>query len=128
MFCGPFFHFYAHDTKGPIGDLLRTTLAPVQALLPGVEDRAFAIASVSLFMQVVGVLQLPAFLGGSFSPFVAIHNMVSSPLSSKGTGIGRVAKEIEMVSAEEDDEPDVVGNQQQYSKGKKKPKKKKKKA
>jgi len=119
MFCAPFFHFYAHDTKGPIGELLRSALAPVQALLPGVDDRTFAIASVSLFMQVVGVLQLPAFLGGSFSPFVAIHNLINSPVSKHQ--VSGMAKEIEMVSPTEEEQS--VDYQQ--TKGKKKPKRKK---
>lgn len=83
MFCAPFFHFYAHDQTGPIGEQLRFIMAPLQALIPGLEDdRTFAMAFVSLFMQVTGILQLPAFLGPSFSPFIAIKDMIiNGPLN-----------------------------------------------
>ena len=33
------------------------------------DDKTFATAFVSLFMQVMGILQIPAFLGPHFSPF-----------------------------------------------------------
>ena len=36
-----------------------------------VDDDTFATAFVSLFMQVMGILQLPEFLGPSFTPFGA---------------------------------------------------------
>jgi hypothetical protein len=38
----------------------------------GVDDEMFAIVTVSLFMQVIGILQMPHFLGPSFNPFAAL--------------------------------------------------------
>jgi hypothetical protein len=37
--------------------------------LLGIDDKAFAACVVTYFMQVMGILQLPAFLGPQFSPF-----------------------------------------------------------
>jgi hypothetical protein len=39
----------------------------------GVDDKTFATAFVSLFMQIMGILQLPIFLGSSFTPFSFAH-------------------------------------------------------
>lgn len=35
----------------------------------GLDEATFAAAFVSLFMQIMGLLQMPDFLGPSFSPF-----------------------------------------------------------
>ena len=68
VFCAGFYHFYVHDETGPIGTLLRSFNLPQKAL--GIEDnKVFAMAFISLFMQVIGLLQLPEFLGPTFTPF-----------------------------------------------------------
>lgn len=67
VFCASFYHFYVNDTEGPIGKFMRTTLLVKD--LSGLDDRTFAVVFVSLFMQVIGLLQLPAFLGPTFTPF-----------------------------------------------------------
>lgn len=67
LFCASFFHFFVNDTKGPIGIALRKTM--VLAKWSGLDDRTFATVFVSSFMQIMGILQIPAFLGPSFSPF-----------------------------------------------------------
>ena len=91
------------------------------------DDRAFAMACVSLFMQVVGILQLPEFLGGSFSPFVAAHNLINAPLNAvlagggKSVDKGYKTKELELV---EDTTTDNGGQASKPSGKKKKPKKK----
>jgi hypothetical protein len=75
LFCCSFYHFFVHDTKGgPIGFVLRRALLPVASWL-GLDDYSFAAVIVSLFMQIMGQLQIPAFLGPSFSPF-HIHNIL----------------------------------------------------
>lgn len=69
LFCASFYHFYVHDTTGPIGMLLRKTLLYADWLGFGDDPKTFATAFIGLFMQVVGILQIPAFLGPSFTPF-----------------------------------------------------------
>jgi hypothetical protein len=44
----------------------------------GLNDRTFAIVVVSMFMQIVGILQLPNFLGGSWNPFAAPFALIDS--------------------------------------------------
>lgn len=126
MFCAPFFHFYAHDKTGPIGESLRNILAPIQEMTPGVDDeRTFAIAFVSLFMQIVGILQLPQFLGSSFSPFVSIRNAIDAPLNAVLTGGGKSPDlKYNTKSVESDDDIDMADEPVKPA-GKKKPKKKK---
>jgi len=114
IFCAPLFLFYAHDTKGPIGDTMRTALGPIHGLFPDLEDRAFAVAMVGLFMQLVSILQLPLFLGPSFSPFAAIGDLVI-PAQAKEINI-----EVAMKSWEPEDEDDF-----EPPSSKKKPRRKK---
>ena len=88
LFCAPFFHLYAHDKVGFAGVWLRTAMSPFHGLLPDLDDKTFAILIVSSFMQVVTILQMPAFLGTSFNPFTMISELVSTPfagISSKTT-------------------------------------------
>jgi hypothetical protein len=91
---------------------LRSMISPVQDLIPGVDDnRTFAVAFVSLFMQVVGLLQLPVFLGPSFSPFVAFHNLINSPLNAALSNSGPATKyktrELPAKAEEEESEGDI---------------------
>lgn len=69
IFCATFFHFYAHDTTGPIGNWLRNTLIAGDWLGMGNDPKKIATVFIGLFMQVMGILQIPAFLGPSFTPF-----------------------------------------------------------
>jgi hypothetical protein len=67
LFCASFYHFFVHDKTGIVGTTLRQFInLPVML---GLDDRTFAMVFVSLFMQIMGILQIPAFLGPSFSPF-----------------------------------------------------------
>mmetsp|Transcript_40335 Transcript_40335/g.121520 ORF Transcript_40335/g.121520 Transcript_40335/m.121520 type:complete len:309 (-) Transcript_40335:328-1254(-) len=68
LFCASFYHFFIHDQEGFVGKFMRRTLGHYPAML-GLDDKTFAIAFVNLFMQVVGILQLPDLLGPGFSPF-----------------------------------------------------------
>jgi predicted alpha/beta superfamily hydrolase len=52
--------------------------------LADLEDRTFAIVFVSLCVQIVGILQLPEFLGSSFSPFRAVPNLFVKVFSVLG--------------------------------------------
>lgn len=47
------------------------------AKMLGLDDRTFATAFVSLFMQIMGILQIPAFLGPSFTPFTSSHKILN---------------------------------------------------
>jgi hypothetical protein len=78
LFCGAFYHFYVHDKAGPIGSLLRMSF-PVSAFVT-LDDDTFAQCVISVFMQVMGILQLPFVLGPSFSPFDPHLFIRSSPV------------------------------------------------
>ena len=67
IFCASFYHFFVNDQTGPIGIWLRSAFP--EAVRMGLDEATFAAAFVSLFMQVTGLLQMPDFLGPSFSPF-----------------------------------------------------------
>jgi hypothetical protein len=72
IFCATFYHFYAHDKAGPIGNLLRNNVIVGASDWLGIgadDPKAFATVFIGLFMQVMGILQIPAFLGPSFTPF-----------------------------------------------------------
>lgn len=56
-----------NDAEGFIGEALRS-IFPAETLL-GIDDAAFAAMVVTYFMQIMGILQLPEFLGPSFTPF-----------------------------------------------------------
>ncbi|CAB9500652.1 expressed unknown protein [Seminavis robusta] len=131
MFCGPFFLFYALDDKGPIGEIVRSTIAPLHDFLPDLDHRGFAVFCVGLFMQVIAILQLPLFFGPSFSPFVLVHKVVNSPLEaalSKEKSIEMQVKNIESTQSKQDDDSGVIKQQSTPAKGKKNKKGKKKKA
>lgn len=69
LFCATFYHFFVHDQTGPIGSFIRRAF-PKDVRL-GLDESTFAAVFVSLFMQIVGILQMPRFLGPGFSPFSA---------------------------------------------------------
>ena len=91
IFCGTFYHFYVHDTTGVIGTTLRNYLTPFSSSLlellgwndasQSKNNEVFATVMVSLFMQIIAILQMPIFLGPSFSPFVVIYNQLGRFLS-----------------------------------------------
>lgn len=70
FFCATFYHFFVHDLKGPIGRVLRA-YTPLQGLLNIEDDNAYAAVMIVGFMQVMGILQLPRFIGPQFTPFGA---------------------------------------------------------
>ena len=92
IFCGTLYHFYVHDTTGVIGTTIRFYLQPLASsllsllILFGGDDTTIidkennhewmATVMVSLFMQVVAILQLPICFGPTFSPFVATYNFL----------------------------------------------------
>lgn len=67
LFVATFYHFFVHDTEGFIGNTLRDTMQ-IRELFD-MDDKTFAYCFVSGFMQVMGFLQMPQFLGPSFTPF-----------------------------------------------------------
>lgn len=98
LFCGSLYHFFVHDKIGIVGTTLRRfAYLPETEMfgfsLPamlGLDDRMFAAVFVSLFMQVMGILQMPAFLGPTFSPFMTIL----SPFRDSSTwGVGKTESE-----------------------------------
>ena len=91
LFCGTFYHFYVHDTTGIVGSTLRHYLEPLASLMLQVlgwnddsqskNHEVFATVMVSLFMQIVAILQMPICYGPTFSPFVVIYNQIGRFLS-----------------------------------------------
>ena len=67
LFVATFYHFFVHDTEGFIGNALRNYM-PIRKLFD-MDDKTFGYCVVSGFMQVMGILQMPDFLGPSFTPF-----------------------------------------------------------
>jgi hypothetical protein len=86
LFCSSFYHFYIHDEEGVIGATLRRLIGGLPDAL-GFDERTFAVLCVSVFMQVIPILQLKYFFGSSFSPFNAIH-AACKMVGSKVTGGG----------------------------------------
>lgn len=78
FFCASFYHFIVHDKDGFIGITLRKAVNAVPIIKMGLDDKTFAITFVGAFMQITGILQLPAFLGPSFSPFTVIQKCVGA--------------------------------------------------
>lgn len=63
-----FLPLFVNDQTGPIGAMLRATFPEYVRM--GLDEATFAAVFVSLFMQIMGLLQMPDFFGPSFSPFV----------------------------------------------------------
>lgn len=85
--CGLFYHLYANDHEGPLGEMIRTQFAFGQGSM---DDNTFATLVVSAFMVVTGLLQLPEFLGPSFNPFLAPFKPLlksSAPKEAKAAGL-----------------------------------------
>lgn len=76
LFCASFFHFFVNDQTGPIGIALRDAIHSIPGVQMGLDDRTFCVAIISIFMQVMYLLQLPELLGPSFSPFSMIQYVV----------------------------------------------------
>jgi len=83
---GTLFHLYVHDRDGFMGNILRDTVHAFLGNKPfGLDDKTFAMVVVSLFMQIVGILQLPAFLGPGFSPYFALWDALTAPFGTKAS-------------------------------------------
>lgn len=86
-----FYHFYVNDHAGVVGRTLRHLVDPI-AIMLGFDNVstdpaarvAFGACTVSLFMQLMGVLQMPQFLGPNFSPFTTPFAKASREGSSSG--------------------------------------------
>lgn len=85
LFCASFYHFFVNDSTGPVGNFLRSNIPAGKVY--GLTDVEVASCVVTYFMQIVGILQLPAFLGPNWSPFGLVF---VSP--SKGASTLAVAK------------------------------------
>lgn len=87
MFIGTFYHLFAHDKEGPLGNALRSAVKSIGngALLFGLDDATYAAVVTAAFMQIAGVMMLPQFFGPTFNPITdpvtAIGQVVSRPLS-----------------------------------------------
>ena len=82
LFCATLYHFFVYDQKGFIGIALRDAVHSVPAIQMGLDDSTFALVFVSAFMQITGMLQIPQFLGPSFSPATSLSRLVGSVGSS----------------------------------------------
>jgi len=76
LFWATFYHFYVHDTEGPIGEYLRHAVDMIPWIPMKMDNRMFAILVVSISNQIVGILQMGEFLGPGFSPFVSAYNLL----------------------------------------------------
>lgn len=113
LFCATFYHFFVHDSSGPVGNFLRQTIPAGQ--LFGLKDIEFASCVVTYFMQIVGILQLPSLLGPNWSPF-NILLVISSPIGGSKNG-SEYTKQL----VQEEDEASATNNGK-YTKSKKKKK------
>lgn len=80
VFCATFYHFFVNDQTGPIGGQLRRAIP--KAVRLGLDESTFAAVLISFFMQVMGLLQMPRFLGSSFSPFDTVRSSLLWKVSS----------------------------------------------
>ena len=78
LFCATLYHFFVNDQKGFIGNAMRDAVHSVPAIQMGLDDSTFALVFVSAFMQITGMLQIPQFLGPSFSPATSLIRLVRS--------------------------------------------------
>jgi hypothetical protein len=95
LLCATFYHFFSNDTKGPIGNWLRQYLFP-ESVRMGLDASTFAACLVSIFMQIMGFLQMPDFLGPTFSPFHVIALPGASPKKDNHTSVARRAAKSKM--------------------------------
>jgi len=99
LLCSSFYHFVSHDS-GPIGEYLRMGIDFLpKELTMGLSNTTFAIAVVSLFMQINGILMMPDFFGPSFNPFDVItvpFTMITKNMGRGGSKNKKVVTEIEM--------------------------------
>lgn len=70
-----------------MGDLLRKAFPTAVRL--GLDEATFAAVVVSLFMQIVGLLQMPRFIGPEFSPFSVLMQYPSSTISSSSGSLAK---------------------------------------
>eukprot|EP00529_Nitzschia_sp_RCC80_P030703 CAMPEP_0113501210 /NCGR_PEP_ID=MMETSP0014_2-20120614/32822_1 /TAXON_ID=2857 /ORGANISM="Nitzschia sp." /LENGTH=296 /DNA_ID=CAMNT_0000395761 /DNA_START=87 /DNA_END=977 /DNA_ORIENTATION=- /assembly_acc=CAM_ASM_000159 len=121
--CGLFFHLYANDHEGPLGDFVRAPFSSVQP--ESMDDTTFAKLMVSGFMVLTALLQFPQLLGSSFNPFVTPYealaaSFVPSPTKQSAGALGS--------AVDSDDGENLDGYNTQQTPSKKKRQKKKKKA
>lgn len=95
-------------------------MSPIHALFPDVDDRTFAIAFVSLFMQVIGMMQTPFVFGATWSPFEALGNLVSPPVSEAAVETNIKSNPQEDLASDEDEAPTKKKSKRSKSKNKKK--------
>lgn len=69
-------------------------IVPIPTVL-GLTEKAFAACVVSYFMQAIGVLQLPEFLGPQWSPFEFNIGMLTTIKSPEQLGIGQTAPDTD---------------------------------
>jgi hypothetical protein len=93
-------------------------MSPVHALFPDVDDRTFAIAFVSLFMQITGYLQTPYVFGPSWSPFETLGNIFITPATEKGMEVTKSLAEKVEKNPQEDSisDDDAIKNKKSKSK------------
>ena len=102
-----------------MGILLRRYFPVASAL--GLDDQTFAASFVSLFMQIMGILQISAFLGPSFSPFGVVLN------PWKDSSTWTLGKKGKALIEEEEQEEEYSGNGQKQGRGNRRSKRKGKK-
>ena len=124
---GSFYHFFVHDKTGPIGIFLRKSVHSLGggALMLGLDEQTFAVAYVSLFMQITGLLQLPHFWGPAYSPFDHARTILERYFPAIVSISSTKNVENDLLEGLDDmDEPPKTQGLKQDAKNKKKKKKK----
>ena len=104
IFVASTYHFVAND-QGPIGEYMRNA---IKALPVDMEPALLVSILGSLFMQVVGILQMPDFCGPSFNPFSICFAPFSAASQSESkaqtTSVKAVEEKVPSVKAVEVEE------------------------
>lgn len=95
-----FYHFYVNDRTGIIGTTLRTIIQDyLMTMLPlpisKLDDRTFATVVISLFMQIVALLQM--ILGPSFNPYSFPSSLLFSITTTKTKSTSTSSKSDDLV-------------------------------
>ena len=84
LFFASFYHFCVNDRHGFIGRHLRLLISiiPATSFLK-LSESSFPVFLVSGLMQAIAILQMPIFLGPSFSPFILLLGAFTSRKGQK---------------------------------------------
>lgn len=119
LFIATTYHFTAND-KGPIGEFMREMIS---TYVPIDMDPVLLVTLMgSIFMQIVGILQMPDFFGPTFNPFKILLNPIifaSSAPKKQKKKVTVVAPAVEMTSQTKKPAPKKKNQKKRATKKKK---------